>query len=151
MQELQRFKNRKAKNVKIITIKTKVLLRYLHSMIGGAIYYLLNVPAITNLVEQLNYGLAPQENLFPRIVITERSTPENFKDGYSILNHDVEINIYASKAKDGNGGFLQASNIADEIETILYRYKGTVSGKRIDQAALLFVRPFSWLGFHLCL
>jgi len=105
-------------------------------MIGGAIYQLLNVPAITNLVEQLNYGLAPQENLFPRIVITERSTPENYKDGYSIINHDVEINIYASKAKDGNGGFLQASNIADEIETILYRYKGIVSGKRIDQTLL---------------
>jgi hypothetical protein len=105
-------------------------------MIGGAIYQLLNVPAITDLVEQLNYGLAPQENLFPRIVITERSTPENFKDGYSIINHDVEINIYASKAKDGNGGFLQASNIADAIETILYRYKGTVEEKRIDQTLL---------------
>ena len=105
-------------------------------MIGGAIYQILNVPDVTNLVEQLNFGLAPQENLFPRIVITERSTPENYKDGYSIINHDVEINIYASKAKDGNGGFLQASNIADAIETILYRYKGIVSGKRIDQTLL---------------
>ena len=88
------------------------------------------------MVEQLNFGLAPQENLFPRIVITERSTPENYKDGYSIINHDVEINIYASKAKDGNGGFLQASNISDAIETILYRYKGTIGGKRIDQTLL---------------
>jgi len=105
-------------------------------MIGGAIYQLLNVPAITNLVEQLNYGLAPQENLFPRIVITERSTPENYKDGYSIINHDVEINIYASKAKDGNGGFLQASNIADMVEFKLYRYKGIIGGKRIDQTLL---------------
>ena len=105
-------------------------------MIGGAIYQLLNVPAITDLVEQLNFGLAPQENLFPRIVITERSTPENFKNGYSIINHDVEINIYASKAKDGNGGFLQASNIADAVGTILYRYNGNIAGKRIDQILL---------------
>jgi hypothetical protein len=75
-------------------------------MIGGAIYYLLNVPAITNLVEQLNYGLAPQENLFPRIVITERSTPENFKDGYSILNHDVEINILCIKGQRWQWWFL---------------------------------------------
>ena len=105
-------------------------------MIGGAIYQILNVPEVTNLVEQLNFGLAPQENLFPRIVITERSTPENYKDGYSIINHDVEINIYASKAKDGNGGFLQASNIADMIEFKLYRYKGIIGGKRIDQTLL---------------
>jgi len=105
-------------------------------MIGGAIYQLLNVPDVTNLVEQLNFGLAPQENLFPRIVITERSTPENYKDGYSIINHDVEINIYASKAKDGNGGFLQASNIADMVAFKLYRYKGTIGGKRIDQTLL---------------
>jgi len=105
-------------------------------MIGGAIYQILNVPEVTNLVEQLNFGLAPQENLFPRIVITERSTPENYKDGYSIINHDVEINIYASKAKDGNGGFLQASNIADMVEFKLYRYKGIIGGKRIDQTLL---------------
>ena len=105
-------------------------------MIGGAIYQILNVPEVTNLVEQLNFGLAPQENLFPRIVITERSTPENFKDGYSIINHDVEINIYASKAKDGNGGFLQASNIADMVAFRLYRYKGIIGGKRIDQTLL---------------
>ena len=52
-------------------------------MIGGAIYQLLNVSSITSLVEQLNYGVSPQENLFPRIIITEQSTPENFKDGYS--------------------------------------------------------------------
>jgi len=84
-------------------------------MIGGAIYQLLNVSSITSIVEQLNYGLAAQENLFPRVIITEQSTPENFKDGYSIINHDVEINIFASKVKDGNGGFAEASNIADQI------------------------------------
>ena len=56
-------------------------------MIGGAIYQLLNVTSITSIVEQLNYGLAAQENLFPRVIITEQSTPENFKDGYSIINH----------------------------------------------------------------
>jgi len=105
-------------------------------MIGGAIYQLLNVSTITNLVEQLNYGISPQENLFPRIIITEQSTPENFKDGYSIINHDVEINIYSSKVKDGNGGFLEASNIADQIDLILNRFKGVSGGKTIQQIYL---------------
>ena len=102
-------------------------------MIGDAVYSLLNVSAVTSLVAQLNYGISAQEDLFPRVIITESGTPENFKDGYSIINHDVEINIYASKGKDGNAGFLEASNIADAIETILHRYKGTVNGKDIRQ------------------
>ena len=105
-------------------------------MIGGAIYQLLNVTSITSIVEQLNYGLAAQENLFPRVIITEQSTPENFKDGYSIINHDVEINIFASKVKDGNGGFAEASNIADQIDLILNRYKGVSGGKTIQQIHL---------------
>jgi hypothetical protein len=105
-------------------------------MIGGAVYQLLNVNDLTSLVAQLNYGIAAQENVFPRVVITESGTPENFKDGYSIVNHDVEINIFASKSKDGNGGFLQANNISTVIENILYRYKGTIGGKRIDQTLL---------------
>jgi hypothetical protein len=105
-------------------------------MIGGAIYQLLNVTSITSLVEQLNYGISPQENLFPRIIITEQSTPENFKDGYSIINHDVEINIFASKVKDGNGGFAEAANIADQIDLILNRYKGESGGKTIQQIFL---------------
>lgn len=105
-------------------------------MIGGAIYQLLNVTSITSLVEQLNYGISPQENLFPRIIITEQSTPENFKDGYSIINHDVEINIFASKVKDGNGGFAEAANIADQIDLILNRYKGESGGKTIQQIYL---------------
>ena len=105
-------------------------------MIGGAIYQLLNVTSITSIVEQLNYGLAAQENLFPRVIITEQSTPENFKDGYSIINHDVEINIFASKVKDGNGGFAEASNIADKIDLILNRFKGVSGGKTIQQIYL---------------
>jgi hypothetical protein len=105
-------------------------------MIGGAIYQLLNVSSITSLVEQLNYGISPQENLFPRIIISEQSTPENFKDGYSIINHDVEINIFASKVKDGNGGFAEASNIAEQIDLILNRYKGVSGGKIIQQIYL---------------
>ena len=105
-------------------------------MIGGAIYQLLNVTSITSIVEQLNYGLAAQENLFPRVIITEQSTPENFKDGYSIINHDVEINIFASKVKDGNGGFAEASNIADQIDLILNRFKGVSGGKTIQQIYL---------------
>ena len=105
-------------------------------MIGGAIYQLLNVTSITSIVQQLNYGLAAQENLFPRVIITEQSTPENFKDGYSIINHDVEINIFASKVKDGNGGFAEASNIADQIDLILNRFKGISGGKTIQQIYL---------------
>lgn len=105
-------------------------------MIGDAVYILLNVSSVTDLVSQLNYGIAAQKDLFPRVIITESGTPENFKDGYSIINHDVEINIYASKGKDGNAGFLEASNIADAIEAILYRYKGTVNGKDIRQTLL---------------
>jgi len=105
-------------------------------MIGGAIYQLLNVTSITSIVEQLNYGLAAQENMFPRVIITEQSTPENFKDGYSIINHDVEINIFASKVKDGNGGFAEASNIADQIDLILNRFKGVSGGKTIQQIYL---------------
>jgi len=105
-------------------------------MIGGAIYQLLNISSITSLVEQLNYGVSPQENLFPRIIISEQSTPENFKDGYSIINHDVEINIFASKVKDGNGGFAEAANIADQIDLILNRYKGESGGKTIQQIYL---------------
>lgn len=105
-------------------------------MIGDAVYTLLNVSSVTDLVSQLNYGIAAQKDLFPRVIITESGTPENFKDGYSIINHDVEINIYASKGKDGNAGFLEASNIADAIEAILYRYKGIVNGKDIRQTLL---------------
>ena len=105
-------------------------------MIGDAVYTLLNVSSVTDLVSQLNYGIAAQKDLFPRVIITKSGTPENFKDGYSIINHDVEINIYASKGKDGNAGFLEASNIADAIEAILYRYKGTVNGKNIRQTLL---------------
>ena len=105
-------------------------------MIGDAVYALLNVTAITDLVAQLSYGISAQKDLFPRVVITESGTPENFKDGYTITNLDVEINIFASKGKDGNAGFLEASNIADEIETILYRYKGIVNGKVIQQTLL---------------
>jgi len=105
-------------------------------MIGDAIYSLINVPAVTSLVAQINYGISAQQDLFPRVIITESGTPENYKDGYSIINHDVEINIYASKGKDGNGGFLEASNISDAIETILYRYKGIVNGKEVKQTLL---------------
>lgn len=105
-------------------------------MIGGAIYQLINVTEVTDLVSQINYGIAAQENVFPRVVITESGTPENYKDGYSIINHDVEINIFASKGKDGNGGFLEASKIADMVAFKLYRYKGVIGGKRIDQTLL---------------
>lgn len=126
----------RTQKVKIITPLKHPPHSPLYVMIGGAIYQLLNVTAITSLVEQLNYGISPQENLFPRVIITEQSTPENFKNGSSIIHHDVEINIYCSKVKDGNGGFLQASDIADAIDLILNRYNGTSGGKTIQQIYL---------------
>ena len=53
-----------------------------------------------------------------------------------IINHDVEINVYASKVKDGNGGFAEASAIAEQIDLILNRYKGVSGGKTIQQIFL---------------
>lgn len=102
-------------------------------MIGPAIYELLNVASVTDLVNGVYNSLAPENVTFPYVVFNEQSTPENYKDDYAVVHHDVQIDVYCSKGKDGNGGFSEADTIATNIKTILHRYKGTVSGKVIAQ------------------
>ena len=95
-------------------------------MISGAIYKLLNVSPITEAVDNISLVVGKQGAPYPSIVINEVSTPENYKDGYSVMNHRVQIDVYCSKGKDGAGGFLQAFEIAEMIEAKLNRFNGPV-------------------------
>ena len=96
-------------------------------MISGAIYKLINVASVTDLVNNISLVVGVQGVDFPQVVINETSEPENYKDNYSIINHRVQIDIYCSKGKDGNGGYLQADTIANAIEALLNRYSGVVT------------------------
>lgn len=97
-------------------------------MISGAIYKLLNVSPITEAVENISLVVGEQglNTKYPAIVINETSVPENYKDNYKVINHTVQIDVYCEKTKDGNGGFLQAFEIAEMVENKLNRFSGTV-------------------------
>lgn len=95
-------------------------------MISGAIYKLLNVADVTSLVNAISISVGRQGVALPQIVINENSSPENFKNDYNVLNHRVQIDIYCSKGKDGNGGYLQAYEIAKVVEEKLNRFTGLV-------------------------
>ena len=106
-------------------------------MISQAVYELLNVVSITSLATGGVYPvLAPQGASFPFIVWNEKGTPENFKDGSDITYYDVQIDVYASKGKDGAGGFLLVEQIGDAVISELDRYKGTIGGSVIQQTVL---------------
>lgn len=105
-------------------------------MISGAIATILNVSAITNLVTDISPILAPQGVVLPHIVINESATPELYKKGFSVVHHELQIDIYCEKGKDANGGFLQAETIANEVKTLLLYYSGTVAGHTIETIIL---------------
>jgi hypothetical protein len=105
-------------------------------VIAPAIYSLLNVSSVTDLVTGIYFTTAPQLKAFPYITFDESGTTENFKDGCSIINHRLQVDIYCSKGKDGNGGFSEASTIADAVQTVLDRQKGTFASINIDQIYL---------------
>ena len=105
-------------------------------MISGAIASLLNVTAITTLVNDVSPILAPQDVTMPYIVINESASPELYKKGFSVLHHELQLDIYCSKGKDANGGFLQAETIATAVKTILLYYAGTVASHTIETIIL---------------
>lgn len=105
-------------------------------MISGAIASLLNVTAITNLVNDVSPILSPQGVNLPCIVINESASPELYKKGFSVLHHELQIDIYCDKGKDSNGGFLQAETISTQVKNILIYYSGTVAGHTIETITL---------------
>tara|TARA_R110000772_G_scaffold67579_2_gene150035 strand:+ start:10445 stop:10897 length:453 start_codon:yes stop_codon:yes gene_type:complete len=96
-------------------------------VIGKALYTLLNVQSITDLTTDISPSVATPEAVFPYIVFNESGSPENDKDGYRVYNHNVQIDIYASRDRDGNGGIEQANTISELIEGIFYMYRGIVA------------------------
>ncbi len=94
-------------------------------MITQAIYDLLNVTSITDLVgTNIAPVVATPGIAFPWIVFNERGVPEDFKKGtdntHSIISEfTVQVDIYCSKGKDGNGGFLECNTIGDAVKDIL--------------------------------
>lgn len=105
-------------------------------MIAPAIYSLLNVASVTSLVNGVYFTVAPQLKSFPYITFDESGDTENFKDGCTIINHRLQVDVFCSKGKDGNGGFLEANTIATAINLVLDRQKGTFAGINIDQIYL---------------
>jgi len=110
-------------------------------MIAGAIATILNVTAITDLVNDISPILSPQGIQLPCIVINESASPELYKKGYSVLHHELQVDIYAAKGKDSNGGFLQADTIATEVKRLLTYYSGTVASHTIETIILQNEQP----------
>lgn len=112
-------------------------------MITQAIYDLLNVTSITDLVgTNLTPVVATPGIAFPWIVFNERGTPENYKvdtDGtHSIISEFiVQVDIYCSKGKDSNGGFFECNTIGDAVKDILDGLLQVTSGGiAIEQVVL---------------
>tara|TARA_R110000868_G_scaffold389359_1_gene658554 strand:+ start:22 stop:474 length:453 start_codon:yes stop_codon:yes gene_type:complete len=103
------------------------------AMIGAAIYELLNVASVTNLVNDISPMIARSGIDAPYIVFNESGIPENFKNGYSVVNYDLRIDAYAKKGRDNSGGKANLVNIYNAVEAILNRYTGIVAGVRIGQ------------------
>ena len=102
-------------------------------MIGAAIYELLNVTSVTNLVNDISPMIARSGIDAPYIVFNESGIPENFKNGYSVVNYDLRIDAYAKKGRDNSGGKAELVQIYNAVEAILNRYTGIVAGVRIGQ------------------
>ncbi len=105
-------------------------------MIASAIYELLNVTDITDLATGVYYNTAPQQAVYPYIVFTETANPEDFKTGSKIRLHYVDIQIVASRGRDGNSGFAELDAIREVIESKLNRFGGTSGGKVIQDTFL---------------
>lgn len=101
-------------------------------MIGAAIYELLNVTAITNLVNDISPMVASNGKVAPYIVFNERGKPEDFKGGYSVVNYDLSIDVYAKKGRDNSGGKAYLFQLYNLIEPIMNRYTGIVAGININ-------------------
>lgn len=102
-------------------------------MIGDAIYELLNVASVTDLATGgIYHTVAPQNASMPYIVFDERGNNENYKNNSQIINHDVTINVYCKKGKEGAGGFLQSRTIGRAINEVLNRASGIYAGLQID-------------------
>jgi hypothetical protein len=97
-----------------------------------AIYELLNVPAVTNLVQGIYSAQAPQAEAFPIIILNESRDFERFKRGSKITFFSLQLDIYADKGEEGNAGLKQCAEIEKEIIKILDYYSGTVAGIGID-------------------
>lgn len=110
-------------------------------MISGAIAEILSVSDITDIVNDISPYLTPQNTDAPYIVITEQTTPELYKGGYKVVTHEALVHIYASKGKDGNGGFLQAQTIANLCKSQLLYYSGTADGHAIQTITLENEQP----------
>lgn len=102
-------------------------------MIAPAIYNLLNTADVTDLVNGIYYTVAPQLAEYPYITFEESGENENYKNGSTIINHRLLIDIYCSKGLDGNGGFEEATAIAEAINDVLDRQSGTFAGVNIQQ------------------
>ena len=110
-------------------------------MIGQAIYSLLNVSDVTDLVNGIYHTLAPEDVTFPYIIMNEQGVTENFKNNSNIRIHEVQIDVYCAKGKDGNAGFAQADAIRKKIEEKLNRFTGISGGKYIDTIYLEDIQP----------
>ena len=105
-------------------------------VIGKAIYSLLNVTSITDLVNDISPMIANRDSSMPYIVFNEEGSPENFKNSYKIVNYDLQVDIYAEKGKDQGGGKFKTIEIYEQVEEVLNRYSGTVEGIEIDTIIL---------------
>jgi hypothetical protein len=102
-------------------------------VIGDAIYTLLNVADITDVVTGgIHHTVAPQDTPNPCIVINERGVNENYKNNSQIINHSLTIDVYCDKGKNGAGGFELANEIAVLVNSKLNRFSGIVGTKQID-------------------
>lgn len=112
-------------------------------MITQAIYDLLNVTSITDLVgTNIAPVVATPGIALPWIVFNERGTPEDFKKGaddtHSVISEfTVQVDIYCAKGKDGNGGFFECNTIGDAVKVQLDGLLEVSSGGvLIDQVVL---------------
>jgi hypothetical protein len=105
----------------------------LQAVIGDAIYTLLNVADITDVVTGgIHHTVAPQDTPNPCLVINERGVNENYKNNSQIINHSLTIDVYCDKGKNGAGGFALANEIAILVNSKINRFSGIVGTKQID-------------------
>jgi len=121
-------------------------------VIATAIYELLNVTDVTDLVSGVYISNAPQNAAFPYIVFRERAIPEDTKIQTKIITYDVEIIIVSDKGRNGAGGFKEIDAIGAMVHSKLNRFAGLAGGKMLSRVVRTdidtFVDPETYFAIH---
>lgn len=106
-------------------------------MVASAIYELLNVSDITDIVSGVYFPIAPQGAASPYIYFEETVSPVNTKTGSSVREHFIDVYIVADKGRDGGGGLALVESIRPIVEGKLNRFTGMAGGKMIQDIYLM--------------